>query len=224
MNNVKNTIGWAEFSWNPITGCLNNCHYCYARKIYHRFNKSFKPQFHYTRLLEPVKIEKPSKIFVCSVSDFWGEGVKQVWRDAVYEVIDACKCHTFMVLTKQPQNINDNDKIPKNVWVGVSYTNKNDFWRIGSLRYASNIKNKFISFEPLMEILVCSISDIDWIIIGAMSGHGNKYLPKKEWISQIMDCADLYKIPVYLKNNLIPIMGEKYVKQWQHFPKFKEIV
>ncbi len=179
MNNVKNTIGWAEFSWNPITGCLNNCHYCYARKIYHRFNKSFKPQFHYTRLLEPVKIEKPSKIFVCSVSDFWGEGVKQVWRDAVYGVIDACKCHTFMILTKQPQNINDNDKIPKNVWVGVSYTNKNDYGRIGLLRYASNIKNKFISFEPLMEILVCSIADIDWIIIGAMSGHGNKCLPKK---------------------------------------------
>ena len=26
-------ISWAEWSWNPVTGCLHGCDYCYAREI-----------------------------------------------------------------------------------------------------------------------------------------------------------------------------------------------
>jgi len=33
----RTRIEYAEFTWNPITGCLNNCPYCYARKIAERF-------------------------------------------------------------------------------------------------------------------------------------------------------------------------------------------
>lgn len=37
MNKTK--IDWAEMSWNPVTGCLHKCEYCYARKIASRFGK-----------------------------------------------------------------------------------------------------------------------------------------------------------------------------------------
>ena len=30
---VKNPDGTQGYSWNPITGCLNGCEYCYARKL-----------------------------------------------------------------------------------------------------------------------------------------------------------------------------------------------
>jgi protein gp37 len=30
---VKNPDGTPGYSWNPITGCLNGCEYCYARRI-----------------------------------------------------------------------------------------------------------------------------------------------------------------------------------------------
>lgn len=49
MNRSK--IDWCDFSWNPITGCLHECPYCYARKQARRFcgdirlNKA-SPQLH----------------------------------------------------------------------------------------------------------------------------------------------------------------------------------
>lgn len=35
MNKTK--IDWADMTWNPVTGCLHGCEYCYARKIAERF-------------------------------------------------------------------------------------------------------------------------------------------------------------------------------------------
>lgn len=47
----KTKIDWCDATWNPITGCLHECDYCYARRIAERFkgyNKSSKS--HYKRL------------------------------------------------------------------------------------------------------------------------------------------------------------------------------
>lgn len=30
-------IDWADATWNPVTGCLHDCEYCYARRIAERF-------------------------------------------------------------------------------------------------------------------------------------------------------------------------------------------
>ena len=35
-------IDWCDSSWNPVTGCLHNCEYCYARSIANRFGTSTK--------------------------------------------------------------------------------------------------------------------------------------------------------------------------------------
>lgn len=37
MNLTK--IEWCDFTWNPVTGCLHNCEYCYARKMSARWNR-----------------------------------------------------------------------------------------------------------------------------------------------------------------------------------------
>ncbi len=36
MNKTK--IEWTDMTWNPVTGCRNNCPYCYARRIAERFS------------------------------------------------------------------------------------------------------------------------------------------------------------------------------------------
>lgn len=37
MNNTR--IEWCDSTWNPVTGCLHDCEYCYARKIATRFGQ-----------------------------------------------------------------------------------------------------------------------------------------------------------------------------------------
>ena len=37
MNNTS--IEWTDKTWNPVTGCLHGCNYCYARKITKRFGR-----------------------------------------------------------------------------------------------------------------------------------------------------------------------------------------
>lgn len=212
MNNISKSIGWAEWSWNPITGCLAKCDYCYARAIYKRFKKSFKPQFHYDRLNEPAKLKQPSRIFVCSVSDFWGQGVKPIWREEVYNIIKACPQHTFFILTKQPQNINDYDRIPDNVWVGVSVSDSSDDWRIRKLR-ENKEKNTFISAEPYYSFSP-QMMDCEWLIIGGLTGKGKGvYSINQKLLKWFIETVRDINLPVYMKSNLKPFYNGNLIQE-----------
>ena len=216
MNNISKTIGWAQRSWNPITGCRGGCFYCYARRIYKRFHRSFEPEFHPGRLDEPLKLKNPSRIFVCSVSDFWGKGVKPEWRRAVLGVIKRCPQHTFFILTKQPQRIKDMRHIPENCWVGVSVSENKDWWRIPKLLFRFTLRT-FISIEPFIERRDKSTSYFliaGWIIVGAMTGAGSKkYQPNPKAVQYIIDETRRLDIPLFLKDNL------RWHEKVQEFPR-----
>lgn len=52
----KTKIDWADATWNPITGCMHGCEYCYARRIAARFGSQQMPIFtDYPVLNEPVR-------------------------------------------------------------------------------------------------------------------------------------------------------------------------
>ncbi|MDA8212115.1 MAG: DUF5131 family protein [Clostridia bacterium] len=42
MNRTK--IDWCDYTFNPVTGCLHECKYCYAEKIANRFGLAFAPR------------------------------------------------------------------------------------------------------------------------------------------------------------------------------------
>ncbi|EPR12479.1 DUF5131 family protein [Ruminiclostridium papyrosolvens] len=42
----KSKIEWCDSTWNPVTGCLHGCTYCYARKIANRFYNPNFDDFH----------------------------------------------------------------------------------------------------------------------------------------------------------------------------------
>ncbi|MEX0595047.1 MAG: DUF5131 family protein, partial [Candidatus Paceibacterota bacterium] len=58
-----NKIGWCSETWNPVVGCLNNCEYCYARKIAKRFRRSIAIKETLYRIEEIEKV-KPSEILI----------------------------------------------------------------------------------------------------------------------------------------------------------------
>ena len=222
IKKLKKRIKMIDISTTTNTFIANGflTHNCYARKIAMRFQGHFQPCLHVNRLDEPKKVKKPSVIFADSMSDFWGKGVLQEWRDMVYETMRNCPQHTFLLLTKQPQNIKDIKKIPENVWIGVSITVFDERWRIKEL--VSKRQSKiFVSLEPLLtDIISDYIYLTDWIIVGALTGFKKElsFRPKKETIEQIIhDCRRLNK-PLFIKNNI------GWHKKTQEFPDWKNYI
>lgn len=202
MNPVKKTIGWADFTWNPITGCKRGCPYCYARKIYQRFNKEpfTKIVFHNERLKEPYKLKKPSKIFVGSMSDI------EYWSMyAVNQIIRVCyenPQHTFMFLTKYPYGYQGFDW-PENTMQGLTITGFGDrltqSTQLAQMRY---FPRPYLSIEPLIGKITAEISPkFESVIVGVETGNRKgKITPEKEWIQSIKDHVPEEKI--YWKKNI----------------------
>jgi protein gp37 len=205
----RTSIDWAQYSWNPVVGCQHGCDYCYARRIAERFHgpDGFKPTFHEERLDEPSKIQKPSRIFVGSMCDLFGDWVPQEWINRVLNAAWAAPQHQYLFLTKNPKRYHDflNGKIPSNWWLGATVTTKDETLDdpVGGLHYAG--WHTWISAEPLLEDIADCVSyrSIDWLVIGAMTGPGSKNRqPEFKWIESLTDGAIVHGVPVFHKRSL----------------------
>ena len=246
----KTAIEWCDMTWNPVTGCLNNCDYCYARKIAHRFAErttdgkiteygelhevsgadvpllypfGFDPTMRWDRLEQPQKYKEGKTIFVCSMADLFGDWIPDTW---LFEVIRACKQapqHQYIFLSKYPANYRKLDMIlfegvdnfifkkdklyQHNMWAGSTITGQNDKGIATSL----GMCNAFLNIEPLLgRVYLPEKHNLKWVIIGAETGNKKeKVTPKLEWIADILKWARRKKVPVFMKDSLIPIIGEE---------------
>ena len=165
--------------------------------------------------------QKPKGIFVCDMSDLFGIGIPEEWTE---KVLDACAEmyeHRFYLLTKQPQNLIKFSPFPDNCWVGVTATNTDMFYN--ACFQLRNIKAtvKYLSLEPLLDFAqpgyVLDMEHwiknwlwhgIKWVIIGAQT---KPYKPPKiEWVREIVEACDKAGIPVFLKDNLKPLLTSNF--------------
>jgi protein gp37 len=265
----KSKIEWCDYTWNPVTGCLHACEYCYARRIANRFsthgnkltgsihvvdnpmcgykahepiNSSdvrhdpypycFEPTFHRYRLDEPAKLNKPSRIFVVSMGDLFGDWVPDEWIMEVMKTVKACPQHTFMFLTKNPNKYRQlldtygRFFFPVNAHFGATADTRHRFETatiaFQKLKYEDRMEGfremkTFISAEPLLENILGNNPDwitwIDWMIIGAQTGPGAKPT-NSEWVQSIIDQCRTARIPIFLKDNL------NWPERIQEFPEF----
>lgn len=117
---------------SPISeGCQN----CYAKRMANRLRgrfgypeeDPFRIEFHPDKFDLPLRWKKSRKIFVCSMGDLFhvattlfgspfNRGINYVldsyicytnypMRDAIFAVMERAKHHTFMLLTKRPENM-----------------------------------------------------------------------------------------------------------------------
>ena len=50
--------------------------------------------------------------------------------------------------------------------------------------------------------------------MGAMTGPGSKaHQPKKEWVEELVEDAQASVVPVFMKDSLVPIVGEENVRR-----------
>lgn len=216
---VKNTDGTQGYVWNIVTGCKHNCSYCYARRIARRFGKtrqekSFMPAFHMAKLFDPLKIKKPSTIFVSSMGDLFGSWIPIFWIEKVLKIVAKCPQHRFLFLTKNP-NRYESFLFLLNSWIGYTATStKNccfDFRGKG---------NFYLSAEPLLgEVYIKD--NLKWIIIGSLNQNGKPVHPdnggtRKEWVLSLIEQADKYKIPVFIKSEMYKLYTD--LPQRQELP------
>ena len=193
----------------------DKCHYALKGEVY---PYGYSPTMYLHRLDEPEKVKKPCGIFVCDAADLFGSWVFSIWIDYVLDVIKTCPQHIFFLLTKNPDRYKDFEPFPDNCWCGTTVTTEDDLWRIDELRDI-RCGNRFVSFEPLLgEIRNPNLYDIDWIIIGAMTGRRKAgTVPTSGWVSHLEWWSAQNCAPVFEKDNLGFCMGELY-KLKQEFP------
>ena len=127
----KTKIEWTDASWNPTLGCTpvsEGCRNCYAARHALRLGANSttpaygglvtkaadgRPVFNGTvrcmedRLDQPLRWKKPRRIFVDSMSDLFHPDVPFEFVDRVFAVMALARQHTFQVLTKRPERMQE---------------------------------------------------------------------------------------------------------------------
>lgn len=206
------SIEWTDKTWNPVTGCTKlskGCEHCYAAVMTRRlkgmrkkkYSNGFTVTTHEDSLIEPTLWRKPCTIFVCSMSDLFHKDVPFDFIDKVFEIIERTQQHKYQILTKRAERMAEyfaTRSVPCNAWIGVTVEDKNAKKRINYIRDL-NATVKFLSCEPLLEDLgVIDLRGINWIIVGGESGIQARPM-REEWVLNIKEQANEYKIPFFFK-------------------------
>ena len=220
---TNSKIEWTEATWNPVAGCTilsPGCTNCYAMRLAARlavmgqekyigttrktggrskWNGVVKPDA--ASLDVPRRWKKGRLIFVNSMSDLFHERVPLEFIKAVFDVMRETPQHTYQVLTKRAQRLEELSKKlrwPENVWMGVSVESPRYAHRIDHLR-RTKAKTKFLSLEPLLGPLDdLNLEGIDWAIAGGESGPGARPM-LKDWVRSIRDQCVEAGVPFHFK-------------------------
>ena len=194
----RTSIEWTEASWNPIRARKHGhkgelgwhceiltpgCEHCYAQTLNRRLGTGL-PYLKTSRreadvfldekiLIQPLHWRRPRRIFVCSMTDLFGEWVADEMLDRTFAVMALCPQHTFQVLTKRADRMRDYLSANKqlqlfvidrkntqhtimsfplpNVWLGVSVEDQ----RRADERIPALLDTpaavRWVSAEPLLE-------------------------------------------------------------------------
>lgn len=233
FNDQKNdNIEWALWSWNPITGCLHNCPYCYARDIANRFYpEGFEPVFRSRRLTAPANTKVPARtgdpikdmgnrnVFTCSMADLFGRWVPQEWIDAVLTQVQTNPQWNFLFLTKFPVRLAEFE-FPDNAWVGTTVdcqarvkNAERSFRRIKAAV-------KWLSVEPMLEPLHFEdLGAFHWVVVGGASAQSKtpEWRPPRDWSDDLRRQAEAVGIGFYEKTNLL-----ERIRQYPGVQLFKD--
>lgn len=233
FNQTNDSVDWARWTWNPVTGCEHGCRFCYAREIANSdrmadyYPNKFEPTFHEYRLEAPRNTKRPEskderdgRVFVCSMADLFGKWVPDEW---IRKVFDACldaKDWQYMFLTKWPARYSKMPLIPR-AWYGASIIQQADVSRVTSaMRRIEGEVTRWVSLEPMLgPIEFDGLEWCDLVVIGSQTstnqpdGFVPAFSPKFEWVADVVRQCRAEHVPVYLKANLSSNPGMEMPKE-----------
>jgi protein gp37 len=158
---VRKSIGWADVSISPITGCQHGINVCFLsdRCWYRCFGKRFKTVEERFPQIRPDRLKtipgQGKRVAVGLSGDMWGKWVHAGWIEQVLDWAGRQPQHTFLFLTKNPQRYTSyllRDMIPDNCQVGATIidTVTLDRW-MSSGAWAGHGAQCWASIEPFTD-------------------------------------------------------------------------
>jgi protein gp37 len=173
-----------------------------------------------SELDKPMRWRKPSRIFVCSMSDLFHESVSDEQISEVMRTIILCPQHTFLILTKRPAKMRSYiDKYLRDIYEELYSFHGVSTWPMPNLHLGVTAENqeqadkripqliatpaakRFVSIEPMLGP-VCLFGPtmrhqerfgevgIDGVICGGESGPGARPMDP-QWVRRLRDqCAE----------------------------------
>ena len=199
---------------NLVIGCTIGCSYCYARNNVRRFHmtEDFSRPEYFPGKLKLMDRKRPRNLLLTGMSDFsdWDPE----WREEVFARIGQNPQHQYIFLTKRPEKVRFSTELD-NVWFGVTVTSEKEKGRIKAMREHIRAKHYQVSFEPMFDnIGEVDFTGVEWIVVGTETGRRKgKSESKTEWVRNLTHRAHSRGIPVFMKEDLLPVMGEEQMVQ-----------
>ena len=199
---------------NLVIGCTIGCSYCYARNNVRRFHMidDFEKPEYFPRKLRLMEKKRPQNFLLTGMSDFslW----RPEWREEIFSKMSQNPQHQYLFLTKRPEMLQFSTALD-NAWFGVTVTASKEKERIQALREHIQGGHYHVTFEPMFDnIGDVDLSGVEWVVIGTETGRRkNKSVSRPEWVWNLTDQAKALGIPVFMKEDLLPVMGEDQMIQ-----------
>lgn len=172
---IRRFMGEVTGSWNPITGCLHGCVYCWARAYAVRLagmgiepykSKGFQPSFVESRLRKTFA--KEEFVFVSDMGDMWGKWVPEGWIRSVLNRVRSSKA-AFFFLTKNPRRYYEFIlEMPHNSLLGATIESNIDH----GVTKAPSVRERYLAMKSLNYPYKCVVIEpildfdmgfLDWI-------------------------------------------------------------
>lgn len=213
-------IEWCDVSINPIVGCSKcspGCEHCYAERFAARLVKNPNTEGKYEGVvdaagrwtgrlkfnpdvLRPIP-GKGKRVFIGSMCDLFHEAVLGEWIDAVVQYVAEQPQHTFMFLTKRPDNMRHMLCVPfplPNLWLGVTVCHHGEAQAKIPLLLGIKAALHFASVEPMLGPVTLP-AGLDWVICGGETGLGARP-PHPNWVRSLRDQCAEQRISFFFKS------------------------
>jgi protein gp37 len=222
FNQTNDSVDWANWTWNPVTGCEHGCKFCYAREIANSermaavYPNKFEPTYHPYRLDAPKNTkrkesgdERDGRVFVCSMADLFGKWVPTPWIKSVFDACLESPEWEYLFLTKWPARYAQMPLLKK-AWYGASVIQQSDVARVEKAMAAFQTDCvKWISLEPMLGPI--TFNDLSWcnlVVIGGQTsttqpeGYVPEFAPEFDWVVNVVNECREFGVPYYIKANL----------------------